>query len=143
MMTVIDRSIIGTKTEVFEFEVEKGAIRAFATALDAKNQLFYDEDYAKEQGYKSIIAPPTFPATFRLPKPGINVELARTLHGGQEFIYERPIVAGDVLRCHAELVDIYEREGKNGKMNFFEVETRGNDVEGNLVFTAKTTIIYR
>ncbi len=142
-MTVIDRSVIGTKTEVLEFEVEKGAIRAFATALGAKNQLFHDEAYAKEQGYKSIIAPPTFPATFRLPKPGINVELARTLHGEQEFIYERPIVAGDVLRCHAELVDIYEREGSKGTMTFFVVETRGEDQDTNLVYTAKTTIIYR
>lgn len=142
-MTIADRTLIGSKSEVMEFEVEKGAIRAFAHALGAQNPLYFDEAYAKEQGYASLVAPPTFPATFRLPKPGINVELSRTLHGEQEFIYERPIVAGDVLRCQNQLVDIFEREGKKGKMTFFILETRGEDVNNNLVFRSRTTIIYR
>ena len=142
-MTVADRSWIGSKTEVVEFEVEKGAIRAFANALGTGNRLYLDETYAKELGYVSVVAPPTFPATFRLPKPGINVEMSRTLHGEQEFIYERPIVAGDVLRCQNQLVDIFEREGKQETITFFIFETRGEDREGNLVFTTRMTVIYR
>lgn len=142
-MTTVDRTVIGSKSDVIEFEVEKGAIRAFAAALGSENPLYFDEKYAKEQGYASLVAPPTFPSTFRLPKPGINVELSRTLHGEQEFIYERPIVAGDVLRCSNQLIDIFERPGKSGTMTFFILETRGEDVTGNLVFRSKTTIIYR
>ncbi|HBN84806.1 MAG TPA: MaoC family dehydratase, partial [Clostridiales bacterium] len=61
----------------------------------------------------------------------------------QEFIYERPIVAGDVLRCQNQLVDIFEREGKQGMMTFFILETRGEDRDGNLVFRSRTTVIYR
>jgi acyl dehydratase len=142
-MTTVDRTVIGSKSDDFEFEVEKGAIRAFAAALGSENPLYFDENYAKEQGYASLVAPPTFPSTFRLPKPGINVVLSRTLHGEQEFIYERPIVAGDVLRCSNQLIDIFERPGKSGTMTFFILETRGEDVNGNLVYRSKTTIIYR
>ncbi|KKB35194.1 MaoC family dehydratase N-terminal domain-containing protein [Bacillus thermotolerans] len=142
-MTVIDRTVIGSKSETLEFEVEKGAIRAFAHALGSDNPIYFDEDYAKQQGYASLVAPPTFPSTFRVPKPGINVELSRTLHGAQEFIYERPIVAGDTLRCTNYLADIFEKEGKSGTMTFFILETRGEDLSGNLVYRSKTTIIYR
>lgn len=142
-MTTVDRTVIGSKSDVFEFEVEKGAIRAFASALGSENPLYFDEKYAVGQGYASLVAPPTFPSTFRLPKPGINVELSRTLHGEQEFIYERPIVAGDVLCCSNQLVDIFERPGKSGTMTFFILETRGEDRTGNLVYRSKTTIIYR
>lgn len=140
---MIDRNAIGVKSEKRVFEVEKGAIRAFAQAIGDDNPIHLDEAYAKEQGYASLVAPPTFPATLRMPKPGINVELSRTLHGEQEFSYERPIVAGDVLHCVSELVDIYERPGKAAPMTFFILETRGEDSNGNLVFTSKTTVIYR
>lgn len=142
-MTTIDRTIIGSKSEVMEFEVEKGAIRAFAHALGSKNPLYFDEEYAKSQGYASLVAPPTFPAVFKLPKPGFNLELSRTLHGEQEFIYERPIVAGDVLRCSNQLTDIFEKESKNRNMTFYIFEIRGEDLQGNLVFRSKTTVIYR
>lgn len=144
MMTTIDTSLIGSKSEVVKFEVEKGAIRAFAAALGSSNLLFTDEEYAKSQGYASLVAPPTFPGTFRMPKPGLDkLELSRTLHGAQEFIYERPIVAGDVLFCSSQLVDVYEKESKQKKMTFYILETRGEDEQGNLVYRSRTTIIYR
>lgn len=143
-MTTVDTSVIGSKSEVMQFEVEKGAIRSFAAAIGSNNPLFIDEAYAKKQGYASLIAPPTFPATFRLSKPGLDhIELSRTLHGEQEFIYERPIVAGDILSCYNELVDVYEKESKNKKMTFYILETRGEDDKGNLVYRSRTTIIYR
>lgn len=142
---MIDRSVIGSKSEVREFEVEKGAIRAFARALGDENPLYLDEAYAKSQGYASLVAPPTFAATFSMPKPGLeNIELRRTLHGEQEFFYERPIVAGDVIRCQVQLTEIFDKEGKQGgKMTFIILKTRGEDVNGNHVYTSKTTIIYR
>ncbi len=140
---MIDRSFIGSTSEMYEFEAEKGAIRAFASAIGDDNPLFFDEAYAKEQGYASLVAPPTFPQTFKIPTLDLKVEKSRTLHGEQEFIYERPIVAGDVLRCVSQLVDIIERQGKNGTMISFLFEIRGEDLNGNFVFLSKTTVIYR
>lgn len=66
---MVDRSVIGSKSDVYQFEVEKGAIRKFADAIGDDNPLYHDEEYAKQRGYKSLVAPPTFPATFNIPKP--------------------------------------------------------------------------
>lgn len=140
---LIDSSLIGSTSEWKLFEIEKGAIRNFAVALGDDNPLYLDEAFAKECGYRSIIAPPTFPTTIRVMNPKVQFEPSRVLHGGQEYIYERPIVAGDILRCSSSVIDVYEREGKIGKMTFLVQETRGEDLEGNLVYRGKNTLIVR
>ncbi|SEN42786.1 MaoC family dehydratase N-terminal domain-containing protein [Lihuaxuella thermophila] len=140
---LIDRSVIGSTSETRVFEVEKGAIRAFAHAIGDENPLYTDEDFARQHGYKSIVAPPTFPTTFRIPIPNLTFELSRVLHGEQEYSYNRPIVAGDVLRCENKVIDVYERTGKLGAMTFLVTEMRGWDLEGNPVFRGKSTAILR
>jgi len=139
---MIDTSIIGTKTDWVKVEIEKGAIRKFADAIGSKNPLYFDEDYAREKGFRSLVCPTTFPATFHLPKPGIELELTRTLHGGQEYEYERPLVAGDVLQCQSELMDVFQRQGKE-LMTFYIIETSGKDETGQIVYKSRATIIQR
>mgnify|MGYP001467762648 CR=1 FL=1 len=140
----IDPAVIGSTSEAVLIEVEKGAIRAFANAIGDDNPLFTDEAYARQQGFKSIVAPPTFPTTFRVPNKNVRFELSRVLHGEQEYSYVRPIVAGDVLRCVSRVADVYEKEGKQGgAMTFLVSEVRGEDEEGQLVFTGRSTVILR
>ena len=139
----IDPSIIGSSSESETFEIEKGAIRRFAEAVGDDNPLYTDEAFAKECGYRSIIAPPTFPTTIRVMNPNIELEPSRVLHGGMEYLFERPIVAGDVLRCASSVIDVYEKEGKIGKMTFLVQETRGEDLDGNLVYRGINTLILR
>jgi acyl dehydratase len=140
----IDPAVIGSTSEPVVIEVEKGAIRAFARAIGDDNPLFEDEAFARQQGYASLVAPPTFPTTFRVSIPNVRFELSRVLHGGQEYSYVRPIVAGDVLRCVNRVVDVYEREGKQGgTMTFLVTEVRGEDLDGQLVFTSRGTTILR
>ncbi|WP_342514695.1 MaoC family dehydratase N-terminal domain-containing protein [Sporosarcina sp. FSL K6-1522] len=140
---LVDPSIIGSTSESKIFEIEKGAIRNFAVAIGDDNPLYTDEAFAKECGYRSIVAPPTFPTTIRVTNPKVQFEPSRVLHGGMEYLYERPIVAGDILRCFSSVTEVYEREGKMGKMTFLVQETRGEDLEGNLVYRGKNTLIVR
>lgn len=140
---LVDPNIIGSTSESEIFEIEKGAIRNFAAAIGDENPLYTDEAFAKECGYPSIVAPPTFPTTIRVMNPKVKFEPSRVLHGGMEYLYERPIVAGDILRCYSSVVDVYEREGKIGKMTFLVQETRGEDLDGNLVYRGKNTLIVR
>nr|WP_204517210.1 MaoC family dehydratase N-terminal domain-containing protein [Brevibacillus fulvus] len=137
----IEPSVIGTASDPKLFEIEKGAIRAFANAIGDDNPLYTDEDFAKRQGFASLVAPPTFPTTFRLHNPRLQIKAARILHGEQEYRYMRPIVAGDVLQCVSQVVDVYERTGKLGAMTFLVTEIQGHDLAGNLVFTGRSTII--
>src|SRR5256885_2036825 len=61
----LSSDLIGRESEVALFEVERGAIRKFADAVQ-------DQTPACVRG---DIAPPTFPTTFRMTIPGVTVGL--------------------------------------------------------------------
>ncbi|WP_026575793.1 MaoC family dehydratase N-terminal domain-containing protein [Bacillus sp. UNC438CL73TsuS30] len=141
----LDSSIIGLMGPEFTFEVEKRHIRQFAQAIGDPNPLYVDEEYAALTPYLEIIAPPTFPIAIGAEGEGIDLGLdpKRMLHGEQEFIYNRPIRSGDRLVCQMKVTDLYEREGKSGKMQFLVLDTEMKDEKGNLVVISRTNIIYR
>ena len=138
----IDQSLVGTVSEPQDFVVEVGAIRRFAEAIGDTNPLYLDEAHARACGYASVIAPPTFPTTFRSPLP-LKLDMSRVLHGEQTYSYTRPIVAGETIRCVTTVLKVYEREGSLGKMTFVIFETTGEDMQGQSVFTSKSTTIVR
>lgn len=129
----ISEALIGRESEEVLIEVERGAIRKFAEAVG-------DTTAACVRG---DVAPPTFPTTFRIAIPGLTFDLARVLHGAQEYRFERPIRARDRLRCRSRLADLYHREGRLGPMTFLIIETEGRDQLGQLVFTGRSTVILR
>ena len=125
--------LIGRESEAVLFEVERGAIRKFAEAV---------QDQTPEC-LRGEIAPPTFPTTFRITIPGLTFDLARVLHGAQEYRYERPLRAGDRVRCRLRVADIYQRKGRLGEMTFLILALEGRDESGTAVFTGTTTAILR
>lgn len=142
----IDRALIGSVSEPYEVEVEKGAIRRFAEAIGDPNPLYHDEAAARAAGFKSLVAPPTFPVSFRPPEePAWTARLdrRRVLAGEQSFTYARPIVAGDILTCRAHFVGVEEKQGKSGRMELLVQEVRGTDAGGAPVFTHRRVMIYR
>jgi len=129
----LSRDLIGRESEVIVFEVERGAIRKFAEAV---------QDQTPEC-LRGDVAPPTFPTTFRMTIPGLTYDLARVLHGAQEYRYERPLRAGDRVRCRVRVADIYRRKGRLGDMTFLILVMEGTDDSANPVFTGMTTAILR
>ena len=125
--------LIGRESEVVLFEVERGAIRKFADAV---------QDQTPEC-LRGDVAPPTFPTTFRVTIPGLTFDLARVLHGAQEYRYERPLRAGDRVRCRVRVADVYRRKGRLGEMIFLILAMEGTDESGSPVFTGTTTAILR
>lgn len=138
--------LVGKSGEPFVFQVDQRHIRQFAQAIGDLNPLYTDEHYAKSTVHGGIIAPPSFPVAIS-PDNGEELDLGldyrRMLHGEQQFIYTRPIRPGDVLKCQLKVSDVYEREGKNGKMEFLVLDTEITDEAGNHVVTSRTNIIYR
>ncbi len=129
----LSRDLIGRESEAVLFEVERGAIRKFADAVQ-------DQTPACVRG---DVAPPTFPTTFRMTIPGLTFDLARVLHGAQEYRYERPLRAGDRVRCRVRVADVYQRKGRLGEMTFLILKMDGTDESGNPVFSGTTTAIVR
>jgi hypothetical protein len=133
-MPAVDPALIGAESEPVTFEVEKGAIVKLADAIgDPRPE--YREGTA---------APPTFPTTFRMAIPGLaELDPARFLHGEQEYVYERPIRAGERVTCIARIANVTEKETKVGTATFVVAEIEGRDDAGEPVFTGRATLLVR
>jgi peroxisomal enoyl-CoA hydratase 2 len=110
--------------------------------------LYHDEIAARAQGFPSVIAPPTFSsaASFFASGAGLRLpagfDLRYVLHGGQEFVFERPLFAGDVLTPEPGEMTNYEKPGRRGgTMKFIDTETVYRDQRGAIVLRVKSTII--
>ena len=143
---MLDKNAIGRASPPTLNEVEKGAIRRFAEALGDYNPIYYDEEYARASGYPTVVAPPSFPASFSSAadlRELLGVGIKSLLHAEQSFEYERPIFAGDRIYVATRVADVLERTGPAGKMDVAIIEDEGRDEEGNLVFRARRTLIVR
>lgn len=144
--TEIDRTLIGSASEPYWVDVEKGAIRKFAEAIGDPDPRYRDEAAARAAGYPGIIAPPTFPVTFRGPEEPPwtrHLDRRRVLAGGQAFEYRRPIVAGERLCCRIHFTGVEDKDGKSGPMELLQQEIRGEDEAGRPVFVHRRTTVYR
>src|SRR5271157_2984308 len=108
------KKLIGTSGSVRIYEVEKGAIRRFADAVDDPNLLYRDEEYAGKSRYGSIIAPLGFfgwpvkqiqgsalavdiPPELVSALEQAGYPISSVLDGGMEWEFFIPVRAGDIL----------------------------------------------
>jgi hypothetical protein len=129
------RAAIGVESEPWVVEVDKTAVRMFARAVGYRDPLFYDEEFAKSKGYRSLPCPPHFlgtpvfnpgtsDATFGAPRRGnrdFNIPYKRRLNGGTDIEYytaapSEAICAGDVLSATSRVGSFTERVGSLGPM---------------------------
>ena len=151
---MVDKEMTGTVLGTFEFPVERGKIREFAKAICDPNLLYRDREYARERGFKDVVMPMTFPASFphHLGSENfileashkIGMDPARSIHGETEIFYERPVCAGECLRGEFVVGNIYEKTGKRGGvMTFVEIEIRFFDEEDKPVIVMRNLHIER
>jgi acyl dehydratase len=142
------RKNIGIESEPTIVEIEREPIRRFAVAMGDTNPLYYNEEYAKQRGFRSIIAPPGFNPSYFYPlKTGKSVDRAeiirskfsRGLNGGNEYELLQPIQAGDIISITNRVGDIYERDGRMGKMVFVVSETLCRNTKGEIVLIIRST----
>ncbi len=123
-------------------EVEKGAIRRFAEALGETDPVYFDENEAARRGYSGLLAPPTFAATLRpRPVPGLTLPQAGLIHGEQEYVYGKPICAGDTITVTAWLEDVRVRRGSRSLLTLVTVASEGVHPDGVMAFQARSVLI--
>ncbi|MBI2304117.1 MAG: MaoC family dehydratase N-terminal domain-containing protein [Chloroflexi bacterium] len=129
------RQAIGMELEPVVMEVEKGHLRRFAQAIDDPNPLWQDEGYAQGTRYGSIIAPPTFLCTLRPEGQELPFQnpLRRRLNGGNRWQFFLPVRPGDVITGRSKISDIYEAQGRVGRLLFILRETTYTNQRGELV----------
>ena len=152
-------------TEIRIFDMEKGAIRRYAEAIDDPNPLYWNAEYARDSRYGSIISPPgfwgwlpndptdisfsaqggsqRFIARQELTQAFAEAGYSRVLDGGHTYEFFKPIRAGDTLCALYKIVDITEKEGKSGKFAIMWQETRYTNQDGELVGIWRQHVIHR
>jgi hypothetical protein len=126
----------------YDVPIERGKIREFARATMSRNSDYDAPD---------AVVPPTFLTTARFfwepagqsPFRELGLNLKRTLHAGEEFIFHgAPPRAGVVLSVTSHLAERYEKQGKRGgTLRFGTVVTEFWDSAGMLVAEQRTTVV--
>ena len=73
----------------------------------------------------------------------LDIAERSVLIGEQSFEYRRPLCAGDKVLVTRRLVDLYEKLGAGGSMDFAVIEDEGRDEKGETVYRARRTLIVR
>ncbi len=148
------RAMIGVKGEETIGELTTTSVRMFARAVGYVDPVFYDEDVARERGYRSLPAPPGYLGTpifnpaesdptfggrrgqgFRSPYPLV-------LNGGTDIEYTgEQICAGDTLTSATALASLQERwSGALGVPMLIAVsETTYTNQDGRVVAISRGT----
>ncbi len=139
---------IGRSSLPREELVTRRDIRKYSVATDQRLEKFLAGDEA----------PPMFHVALfwdvvelnELTPDGVSVDsllpkfpLQRAMAGGLKIDYHKAIHPGDVLVSTRVLTDIYEKQGSQGPLIFYEVVMEVANKSGDPVLTQKTTQILR
>ncbi len=144
---MVDKSLIGKESKPTTFKVEAKMIQDMAGGITDFNRYYFDEGFAKKSQFGGIVANPTI--GFRIPTgmdllQSANLNMMGILHGGMEFEYHKPMIAGMTLTCTPRVADVYDKEGRSGGyMEFYVTETVCVDETGDKVLTIRSTMIQR
>jgi len=142
----VDTKAAGKTYEPKIYAVGREKVREYANAVGETNPVHLDVEAARAAGYGDVVAPPMFAVVYSAPAmapavldPDVGINLAMMVHGGQEFVWGQPVVAGDEITTTAAVKDISERDGKG----FYVFETVSTNQDGDTVATGTWTNIVR
>ena len=142
----VDTQAAGKTYEPKVYAVGREKVREYAYAVGETNPVHLDVEAARAAGYADVVAPPMFAVVYSAPAmapavldPEVGINLAMMVHGGQEFAWGQPVVAGDEITTTASVKDISERDGKG----FYVFETVSTNQHGDTVATGTWTNIVR
>jgi acyl dehydratase len=128
------------------YEVSRVKIAEFATAIGDSSPLCRDRAAAQAAGYPDVVAPPTFAIVITaansarlIADPDLGVNYAMVVHGEQNFAYDRPLRAGDVVVAQTTIESIRQVRSLTTMATVTEISTVG----GEHVCTAHSTLVER
>jgi acyl dehydratase len=139
--------VVGREYPPYAVTVERGRIKDFARAIGDLNPFYLDDEVGRASPWGDIIAPPTFPISFRDESVDLlrdlGTDVSRLLHGEQEFEIFRQLRPGETYLCRSKIVDQYEKAGRSGAMGFVVRETTVVDRHNEIVAKMRGTTVVR
>jgi len=137
---------IGKTHPPFEYEVGREKIREYANVVGEDNPVHHDPEAARAAGFRNVVAPPMFCVVYSagamgpaILDPEVGINLMMMVHGGQEFEWFEPVVAGDTITTEVTLKDVSEKNG----MKFYVFESQSRNQDGQPTVRATWTNIER
>ncbi|MGO9020856.1 MAG: MaoC family dehydratase N-terminal domain-containing protein [Syntrophobacteraceae bacterium] len=145
-----DKSLIGIEFPAFTWEVERGKIRELVQAIGDPNPIYSDKEAAIKEGYRDVVAPPTF-VTVPVLWTGIGmvaletlkIDYSKILHGEESYEYYQDIYPGDVLTGRSKITEIKTKSGRSGEMDIVTRECLYTNQRNEPVLKSITVIIER
>jgi acyl dehydratase len=142
----LNPALVGKEYPPVRYEVGREKLREFAAAVGETDPLYHDEEAARAAGHPDIPAAPTFPIVLSLRAgqvvygdPELGLDYSRVVHGEQEFLYQRPIRAGDRLLATGKVAAVQAR----GRHELLVLETAVTTEAGEPVCSVRTTLLSR
>ena len=121
-------------------------IREYANAIGVHAPVNHDREAARAAGFRDVVAPPMFAVVYSAGSlaagvldPELGIDLARMLHGSQEFVWGEPVCSGDTIITTTAVADLYERAG----MEFYVFESVSENQDGQETVRGTWTNIVR
>ncbi|UWP79761.1 MaoC family dehydratase N-terminal domain-containing protein [Dactylosporangium fulvum] len=137
--------VVGRRLAPFDVHVERDLLRLFCELTGFQSAVYHDVAGARQAGYPDLLVPPTYLFSLELRRPDpygivreLGLDVSRLLHGGQEFRYQAPCFAGDLLHFEPRIVEHYDKRG--GALVFLVRETEVTRA-GQSVATLRNTAI--
>ena len=142
----MDTSKVGKEYPPFEYEVGREKIREYANAVGEDNPVHHDRAAAQAAGFRDVVAPPMFAVVYSagamgpaILDPELGINLMLMVHGGQEFVWDEPVCAGDTITTQGRVKDMYEKDGRK----FYVFESVSTNQDGKQTVRATWTNIVR
>ncbi|MBV1892152.1 MAG: MaoC family dehydratase N-terminal domain-containing protein [Gammaproteobacteria bacterium] len=145
---MLDKTLIGKSFPPLVVDVDRWQLKFFAKAVGEENPIYFDEAAAVAQGYRAILAPPTYGVTLgcAVPDPfarakAVGLDATKILHTAQSFEYFEPICGGDKITLVATITDVFEK--RRGAFKFMVEETVATNQLGQLTTRFRQTVVER
>ena len=142
----VNTSAVGKEYAPAVYAVGREKVKEYASAVGETNPLHLDLAAARAAGYADVVAPPMFAVVYQqaavmpgLFDPEVGINFAMMVHSGQDFRWERVVVAGDELTTQARVAEIQEKGG----MGFYDFEVVTQDAGGATVCTGVWKMLVR
>ena len=137
---------IGKRYPPVTYAVGREKVREYARAVGETSLLHLAPEAARAAGYADVVAPPMFAVVYCSPAvtgplldPEVGIDLARMVHGGQEFVWGPLVVAGDEITTTASVAEV-RREPER---SWFVFATESVNGRGEVVCTGTWTNVVR
>ena len=141
-----DKSQLNKEYPAGSFLVTKEEVSMYCNSIGDESIISHNKAQALEEGYRDIVAPPTFCALFvrGFDRPDIKLNFGKSgFHAGEAIDVLEPICVGDTLDASIQLSDVYVKTGRSGQMVFIVWEHIFRNQNGNIAAKVRESHVRR